>query len=103
MKVYIQSGTKGGAHDLPNWHLHEGSGTRSARITVNFEEPYFPKKPTVVVGLSSFDGGGAVNRLSVNVEAITEENFVVVFTTWHNTSIAAASVNWMAYYIPERE
>lgn len=80
----------------PAWPLDKGSGPRIVDHHVSFAKA-FTTPPVVQLALSELDAGNTSNtRLSVNVIGVDPLGFELRFSTWADTKIYSASVNWMA-------
>ena len=106
----IQSGTVSMGMSDPEWHLHEGSGLRTADSTVVFG-PAFAEAPKVLVSISTFHafqtislGPGPAGEpiganliLTVEPKNIRPESFEVEFKTELDSRISAVVASWLAH------
>lgn len=95
----IQIGTVNGDRNHPNWNLDEEGGAepRKSKYPVEFKSE-FMAAPEVTTSLWHIDAGITPQPLlfAVFAEAITTKGFVLVFETWGQTQIPAASASWIA-------
>ena len=76
--------------------LSDGNGQRSVQIMVLFDKP-FESAPTVTLGITGFDISNEKGvRLSVKVEKVTIEGFVIRVTTWADSKIFSVNGDWFA-------
>ncbi len=102
----IQSGIVSMGVSDPEWHLHEGSGRRTADKTVVFG-PAFNEAPKVVVSISTFhafqpnqgtmDPVGANLWVTVEPKNILPGSFEVEFKTELDSTIRAVVASWLAH------
>ena len=93
----MQCGSVGGARGEPEWNLFDGEEDRTSRYVVRFDPP-FGRVPTVSASLSSFDIVREANgRLRVRVENVTRFGCEIVFHTWSDTRVWAATASWIAF------
>ena len=77
----------------PMW---SGSGSRVAKKSVRFEEP-FDEAPAVTVSVAMCDmSNEAYLRMELCAEDITRDGFDIHFGTWGDTKIARTRVTWQA-------
>lgn len=73
-----------------------GSGPRSERRRISFEQPFLDP-PSVHVALSMWDiAGGSNQRADLQAENISHDGFDLRFTTWGDTRVARVRARWMA-------
>lgn len=78
---------------LPMW---AGDGDRRVRRQVTFVAP-FGAVPCVILGLTGLDAAHDQNlRFRLEPVEMTPHGFTIEFSTWSDTHIARASVNWQA-------
>ncbi|TDU73368.1 H-type lectin domain-containing protein [Prosthecobacter fusiformis] len=85
---------------LEDWNLAnnepEADTLRSYVVQVVFDSPFL-SVPVVHLGLTGFDIDQRDSaRLTVKAESITESGFQAVISTWSNTRVYAAELNWLA-------
>lgn len=85
-----------------NWPLHIpklGGQFRPWPMTVSFPPGSFApgETPRVHAVLSAFDIKGEAPRISLDVENVADDNFIVKATTWGDTSIHGLWITWFAY------
>lgn len=80
----------------PDWHLLIGSGSRTSTQLIDFPES-FKEKPDVKVFLAGFDIDQGHNaRLTISVDKISRDNFVIRYNTWADSMIYMATISWIA-------
>ena len=74
-------------------------GPKTSSTRVKFAKPY-TTAPRVVcaLGLVDWCNNGANLRVNSYPEDITTDGFTAVLTTWHDTSMYSARINWTAFY-----
>lgn len=73
-----------------------GDGQRERMVEVLFSKSY-QSPPVVHVSLKMLDAAQNTNlRYNIEINSISETGFVARFSTWGDTKIARASMNWMA-------
>lgn len=73
-----------------------GEGERCTRARIDFSESY-RRPPAVQLAPSMWDiSNMAFARVDLRAEDVTEEGFVIAFTTWGDTKIARMRVSWTA-------
>lgn len=73
-----------------------GRGPREVRVRERFDEP-FKTAPAVQATLGMFDMDHSANhRADLSVDAVTREDFELVFRTWGDTRVARARADWTA-------
>lgn len=78
----------------PMW---SGSGPREVRRPVRFARR-FAAPPAVVVGITMWDIDHRSNqRADLVAEAVTGQDFELVFRTWGDTSVARIRADWAAF------
>jgi H-type lectin domain len=82
------------------WNLSEPAsdpdGCRQFSLSVSFAYP-FSYPPVVHIGLTGFDMDQSTSpRISASVTNISSEGFAIVLTTWQNTLVYSAEVDWLA-------
>ena len=76
--------------------LWDGSGEREVRREVAFPRPFL-HAPMVFVSMSLLDAAREQNlRYALTAEEVTEHGFTLRLSTWNDTRIARAGVEWMA-------
>jgi hypothetical protein len=85
---------------LDGWSLDQlpeaGGSDRTARVRVHFQRP-FRSPPLIHLGLGGFDVSNEdAARVTVSAANITYDGFEIVLSTWLNTRIWRAEVNWLA-------
>lgn len=79
-----------------NGVMWTGEGQRELRYLVTFDEP-FKTLPVVHVCISMWDMDNQTNpRADIAAEAVTPDEFTIVFRTWGDTRIARIRADWVA-------
>ena len=92
----ILMGSTGMTYSNPDWHLENGSGSRTSTQLIDFPEG-FKENPDVKVFLTGFDTDKGNNaRLTISVDKISRDNFSIRYNTWADSKIYAAFVSWIA-------
>ena len=73
-----------------------GTGPRERRRTVRFSDRFL-SEPSVQVSVSLWDvDSGSAVRAEITAEAITRDDFEIVFRTWSDTRVARIRASWTA-------
>ncbi|MEO1630263.1 MAG: H-type lectin domain-containing protein [Bacteroidota bacterium] len=92
----ITQGRHQGVRSHSGWRLLDGTGRRTSDYFVPFGVEY-RKPPSVHVGITGFDIlFGQNHRLIADVVQVRRDGFILRYSTWADTRVYAARVNWLA-------
>ena len=96
-KIVLQTGNVSGSLQDGSWRLEE-TGDNLTDIQVTFS-PEFPRTPNVFVVLKNVDAGTSTAHMAIDASAInvTRTGMTIRFSDYSDSSIWAASAQWVAY------
>lgn len=95
----LQKGDFSANFNSENWTLNSGTGQRTHIVYVKFNKTY-ESQPTVLLTLTGYDGAAGKDgniRVSMKVENVTRDGFVVKIMTWGDSRVAGVDGTWLAF------
>ncbi len=92
----IESGKFNVNKNTSGFNLAQGDGPREFTMEVKFAKQ-FSSKPEILLSVTSIDANNKANvRYKIETSFVSEQGFIIKFSTWDDSKIYGMSGQWMA-------